>query len=89
MPTITIRNTGGSTSTVTAAGSSGCIYAVGPPQSYTVKNFSANFPGAYLGLYILEQKTGPDGNAWYRWDSDSPQDDQIGILTGYTLTYAP
>lgn len=87
--TITIRASSGNTSTVTAAGNAGCIYAVGPPQLLTTKNQAATAPGTYAGLFILEKSVGPDGNAWYRWDSDIPQDDTIGVLSSYTLTYAP
>lgn len=87
--TVTIRGISGTTASTTAAGSANQLYLVGPPQSFTVANFSANYPGKYQGVWILENLIGVDGNPWYRWDADTPIDDQNTIPTSYTSTYVP
>lgn len=87
--TITIRSTIGATATTTCAGTANTLFVVGPPQSFTVSNFSANYPGKYQGVWILEKIIGVDGNPWYRWDADALIDNQNNIPTSYTATYVP
>ena len=87
--TATLRGITGTTATTTVNGAANQLYVVGPPQSFTVANFSANFPGKYQGVWILERLVGVDSNPWYRWDNDYPIDDTLTIPTTYTATYVP
>lgn len=77
LPTITVRDFQGNTSTQTVD-KTPAIYVIGPAQStlhFQPTSFTQIItPGPHQGLYIREREAAytADGNVWFRWEEDQP-----------------